>query len=99
MSLTCPVFVRETVPALFSLAVALAVVALVVNPVTAADATLKKGDRIVFLGDSITQVANKCRVLEPIRMQPHLQPITRHRRTVLLVDDNDLLRLAFLNKP
>ena len=59
MSLTCPVFVRETVPALFSLAVALAVVALVVNPVTAADATLKKGDRIVFLGDSITQAGER----------------------------------------
>ncbi len=59
MPLTCPVFVRETVPALFSLAVALAVVALVVNPATAADATLKKGDRIVFLGDSITRAGER----------------------------------------
>ena len=59
MSLTCPEFVRETIPSFVSLAVALSAVALVVNPATADDGKLKTGDRIVFLGDSITQFGER----------------------------------------
>ena len=59
MSLPCPVLVRETVPSFLSIAAVLAAVALVVNPVLAADGALKKGDRIVFLGDSITQAGDR----------------------------------------
>ena len=59
MSLPCPALVRETVPSVLSIAAVLAVVALVVNPSLAADGALKKGDRIVFLGDSITQAGDR----------------------------------------
>ena len=59
MSLTCPEIIRETIPSFVSLAVALSAVALVVNPATAADSKLKTGDRIVFLGDSITQFGER----------------------------------------
>ena len=59
MSLTCPEIVRETIPSFVSLAVALSAVALVVNPATADDGKLKTGDRIVFLGDSITQFGER----------------------------------------
>ena len=59
MSLTLPLLLRESVPQFLTIAVTLAVVALVVNPVMSADRALKKGDRIVFLGDSITQAGDQ----------------------------------------
>ena len=59
MSLTCPMLLRETIPSFVSLAVALSALALVVNPASAADGKLKTGDRIVFLGDSITQFGER----------------------------------------
>ncbi|MFP6770719.1 MAG: Dabb family protein [Planctomycetaceae bacterium] len=59
MSPTLSTLVRDALPPFASLAVLLASVALVVNPAVAADAKLKKGDRIVFLGDSITQAGER----------------------------------------
>ena len=59
MSLPCPALVRETVPSVLSIAAVLAVVALVVNPSLAADGALKKGDRIVFVGDSISLAGDR----------------------------------------
>ncbi len=59
MSSTFPLLVRESAPHWLGITVALAVVALVVNPVMSADRSLKKGDKIVFLGDSITQAGER----------------------------------------
>ena len=59
MPLSLPLLLRESVPQCLAIAVTLAVVALVVNPVMSAEKALKKGDRIVFLGDSITQAGDQ----------------------------------------